>query len=694
MSTAIDDLAASLEKAIGKNDKIQEVSNWIDSGYPPLNEILSGDPINGGFPFGRIVEIYGPSSSGKTVLATLMMINAQQQGGVAMFLDHEGTFEVGKAVAMGLKTDFPYWIYKRPDTWEESNTWAMMAADRIRASKAIKPDAPIICVFDSVASMIPKSVFEKGIDELTMNDTTALSRVTSTTLKSVNQFTGKMNATMCYLNQVRTKIGIVFGDPTCLRGDTVIPFVDGTTATIQDIVDGKISKEVWSLNEETGQLEGKKIIDWHDNGALPDGEEWIFINTDAIQTRNGQIGLTVTADHKVMTADGWVKAGNLKEGDKLASKIESRINGTLKEFVEGVITGDCSLKAMGKSRTTANLKIQDNSDLDYAKWKVEKLSSHIRFTEVAVKTGEDKYGVRYDSEFLNEFHAMMPLARDPLITLRDLTPIKLALWVMDDGYMDNDRLRYTISLKRRKNTDYMDALADMLFEKHGLRSRVRAREGSLIFDSESSQKIAQIIHSYVPDCMSRKLPAALRGKYAEFTLNSKKEVSQTFVTIKKIRKGSQHRNYGRYDVTVEDNHNYLVGNKQNGVIVHNCTPGGGAMEFYASIRLSLGRKRVMEELDGDKQMVGQVITIKTVKNKTHRPFQEVDLRLNFNEEGGMEFDFVQSMVDYLLEKNLLNYTKPYVTWIDGKKYHARSLIKHIKENKQEEELKKIYLSKK
>ena len=74
MSTAIEDLAASLEKAIGKNDTVQEVTNWIDSGYPPLNEILSGDAITGGFPFGRIIEIYGPSSSGKTVLATLMMI--------------------------------------------------------------------------------------------------------------------------------------------------------------------------------------------------------------------------------------------------------------------------------------------------------------------------------------------------------------------------------------------------------------------------------------------------------------------------------------------------------------------------------------------------------------------------------------------------------------------------------------------
>lgn len=223
MST-LEDLAKSLEKAIGANDKAQEVVNWLDTGYPPFNEILGGDGFTTGIPFGRIVEMFGPSSSGKTAIATLLMIEAQRQGGVAMFMDHENTFDVGMATEMGLRTDFPFWIYKRPDTWEESNTWAMKAAEVIRNSKAIPPEAPIIVVFDSVASMIPKSVFEKGIDELTMNDTTALSRVSSTTLKSVNQFTSKMNATMLYLNQIRTKIGVVFGDPTTTPGGGAMEF--------------------------------------------------------------------------------------------------------------------------------------------------------------------------------------------------------------------------------------------------------------------------------------------------------------------------------------------------------------------------------------------------------------------------------------------------------------------------------------
>lgn len=230
--SAVDDLAKALQGAIGNNDPAQEVSGWLDTGYPPFNKILGGDGFTTGMPFGRIIEMFGPPSAGKTAIATLLMIEAQRQGGVAMFMDHENTFDVGMAVAMGLKTDFPFWIYKRPDTWEQSNTMAMKAAEAIRLSKAIPAEAPILVVFDSVAAMIPRSVFEKGIDEYTMNDTTALARVSSSTLKAVNQFTSKKNATMLYLNQIRTKLGVVFGDPTSTPGGAAFEFFASTRLSL------------------------------------------------------------------------------------------------------------------------------------------------------------------------------------------------------------------------------------------------------------------------------------------------------------------------------------------------------------------------------------------------------------------------------------------------------------------------------
>jgi protein RecA len=218
-----DDFAAALEKAIGNNEETQEVREFLDSGYAPLNMILSG-AYDKGLPYGRIVEMFGPPSSGKTALATQFMISAQQKGGVAMFMDHENSFDVGLAKGMGLKDEFPYWIYRRPETWEESNTMAMKAAQLIRTNDYIGEHAPIIVVFDSVASMIPKSVFEKGIDEYSMNDTTALSRVSSTTLKAINQLSSKLNVTMLYLNQIRTKPGVAYGDPTTTPGGSAFEF--------------------------------------------------------------------------------------------------------------------------------------------------------------------------------------------------------------------------------------------------------------------------------------------------------------------------------------------------------------------------------------------------------------------------------------------------------------------------------------
>jgi protein RecA len=230
MSSAAAALAAALDKAIGVNEEEQAASHFIDTGYEPLNEIISGRR-DGGVPQGRITEIYGPSSAGKTALATKLMISAQQQGGIAIFLDHERSFDAGMGQALGLSVEPGLWVYKFPETWEESNTLMLKAAEVIRENKLIAPDAPIIAVTDSVAACIPKSVMfdaktgkRRGIDELTMNDTTALARVTSTTLKVVKARAREFNLTAVYLNQIRTKPGVSYGDPTTTPGGVAMEF--------------------------------------------------------------------------------------------------------------------------------------------------------------------------------------------------------------------------------------------------------------------------------------------------------------------------------------------------------------------------------------------------------------------------------------------------------------------------------------
>jgi len=216
-------LAAALLGEIGPNASAASVTQFIDTGSPELNDCVSGRP-DGGLPFGRLVEMFGPSSAGKTALAAQWMIEAQKMGGVAGFTDWERSFSQELAEVMGLNIERPFWLYNKARTWEEGNILAAKAVRMIRQSKAIPDDAPIIWVFDSIASAIPKSSIDKNMDELNMNDTTALARVTSTTLKVMAQIAEENNATFLYLNQIRTKPGVMFGDPTTTPGGVAMEF--------------------------------------------------------------------------------------------------------------------------------------------------------------------------------------------------------------------------------------------------------------------------------------------------------------------------------------------------------------------------------------------------------------------------------------------------------------------------------------
>lgn len=217
MSAALDKLMDDLDKTVGANSARAEVTKFIDTGFPDLNHAISGR-YNGGLPFGRMGEVFGESSTGKTALATKWMIEAQRMGGVAIFVDWERSFDQGVAHAMGLNIDRPFWLYFKPDTWEAGNTLAMKAVKVIRESKVIPADAPILIVLDSIAAATPNSKIGKELDELNMNDTTALARATSGTLPTMAMLAEKYDATFVYLNQMRLKPGVMFGDPRTTPG--------------------------------------------------------------------------------------------------------------------------------------------------------------------------------------------------------------------------------------------------------------------------------------------------------------------------------------------------------------------------------------------------------------------------------------------------------------------------------------------
>ena len=679
---------ASIEKILADAPTVEEgTKTWLDMGYAPLNELISGDPTRA-FESGRLYEIAGPSSSGKTLLATAAMIAAQRMGGIAIFVDWEMAFNPVFAQQMGCIIDKPYLYHIKAETWESGNTVAFKIAEQFRSQKVIPDTAPIVIVFDSIAAAVPKSMLydskgnKRGIDEYTMNDTTALARVTSTTLKSVAQYATQFNVCALYLNQIRTKPGVVYGDPTCLRGDVMIPFVDGTSAPIETVVRRKIDKPIWSYNELTQQLEAKRIIGWHDNGFKGDDKSWVHIRTNTPETRNGVSAVTVTNDHQIyLQGKGWVNAEVAQVGDKMLTRTTKVFEGKALEFLKAVLAFDCSLVQPGKARSTACLSIQDNVDPQYSAWKAKMLSGHLSFTETAIKWNGGE-GVKHVSSFSHELKNLAGIARNPLEAFKDgISPMQLAIAIMDDGSLDKNRDRYTLSLRRFSgDADYLEAVAELFFKHLGLTAGVRIGGGRIDFDTASSRKIAEMIREFVPPFMERKLPEDMRGHFVEFDLGQPTEQSvATYSDVVEVRPGTDKSGKQRmYDLTVEDNHNFLAGNAENGVLVHNCTPGGVAMEFYASTRIFTGSKKIMEAAVGGKEFKGRLIALETKKNKLTRPFQSIDLRLMYGDDGLAYFDYITGYIEELVAVKALEEKSGRVSW-EGKTYFKGQLAKKVAE---------------
>lgn len=209
-------IAASIFGAIGKNDDPSTVTHFLSTGYPELDYALSA-MWDGGVAGGRMIEISGPPSAGKTAIATAIMANAQKKGGVAGFMDHERSFSMVLAAKLGVNTKTM--IYRKPRTFEESIKILAEAAHHIRKNKLIDKDAPIVWVFDSLAAMVPQSALydsrtgkDKSAEDRNMNDNTALSRATSAHFPALAQLCDELGVFCIFLNQIRIDIKVTQGD--------------------------------------------------------------------------------------------------------------------------------------------------------------------------------------------------------------------------------------------------------------------------------------------------------------------------------------------------------------------------------------------------------------------------------------------------------------------------------------------------
>ena len=203
---------SKIEKDFGKGsimrmgeEKIENVE-VIPTGSIGLNAALGV----GGYPKGRIIEIYGPESSGKTTLAIHAIAEAQKAGGIAAFIDAEHAFDRFYAQKLGVDIDNLY--ISQPDNGEQ----ALEIADQLIRSAAID-----IIVIDSVAALTPKKEIEGDMGDSAVG---LHARLMSQALRKVTSTIAKTNTTCIFINQLREKIGVMFGNPETTTGGNALKF--------------------------------------------------------------------------------------------------------------------------------------------------------------------------------------------------------------------------------------------------------------------------------------------------------------------------------------------------------------------------------------------------------------------------------------------------------------------------------------
>src|SRR5881296_3371951 len=211
-SRAIEAALLNIEKRFGKGS-IMRLGEREVSDIPAISTTsLSLDAAIGvgGVPRGRIVEIYGPESSGKTTLALHIVAEAQRAGGVAAFIDAEHALDVGYSRKLGVRTEDL--LISQPDTGEQ----ALEIADTLVRSGALD-----VLVIDSVAALVPRAEIEGDMGDPQMG---LQARLMSQALRKLTGTISKSRTIVVFINQIRMKIGIMFGNPETTTGGNARKF--------------------------------------------------------------------------------------------------------------------------------------------------------------------------------------------------------------------------------------------------------------------------------------------------------------------------------------------------------------------------------------------------------------------------------------------------------------------------------------
>jgi recombination protein RecA len=230
---AVDLAVSQIEKQFGKG-AIMRLG--VDEPLPDVAAIPTGSLSLdlalgvGGVPRGRIVEIFGPESSGKTTLALHIIAEAQKLGGIAAFVDAEHALDIGYARKLGVKTDDL--LVSQPDTGEQ----ALEISEMLVRSGAID-----ILVIDSVAALVPKAEIEGDMGDSHMG---LQARLMSQALRKLTAIISKSNCCVIFINQIRMKIGVMFGNPETTTGGNALKFYASVRLDIRKIASLKQGNDI------------------------------------------------------------------------------------------------------------------------------------------------------------------------------------------------------------------------------------------------------------------------------------------------------------------------------------------------------------------------------------------------------------------------------------------------------------------
>ncbi len=324
---AVDNALAQIEKQFGKGSimRLGQFDGNAIEGIPTGSLAVDYAVGGGGFPRGRVVEVFGPEASGKTTLALSVVAHAQKYGGTAAYIDAEHALDAEYTAKLGVNIDDL--LVSQPDSGEQ----ALEIAEMLVRSGGVD-----VVVIDSVAALVPRAelVGERGDSHVGLQ-----ARLMSQALRKLTAIVAKSHTTLVFINQIREKIGVMFGSPETTTGGRALKFYSSVRIDIRRIASLKEGDEV------VGSRARVKVVK---NKVAPPFRqaEFDIVYAEGI-SRTGELVDLGVLHNEVLKSGAWYSYGDVRLGQgRENAKLFLRDNPAVMEEIEMKVRAKMGLPPM------------------------------------------------------------------------------------------------------------------------------------------------------------------------------------------------------------------------------------------------------------------------------------------------------------------------------------------------------------